>query len=207
VSALTRVLDDVITRYAGGEHELEAAAARGQFLEATGKVMDDEPGWDERMAAFLEWYALERKMDGSGQRPIDRYRREQTLSTEDAEAAQALASSHWSVFQILEVQPGHAHVEDLLGGGRFVVHERRKLPGLEAGDVFEARLVSEGGKTLFGRSFCFHPRDAATAIREYVAEAAKAGDAKQDVIFKLAERRWRCERYHNVHVGKVYAYR
>ena len=207
MSALTRVLDDVIARYAGGEHELEAAAARGQFLEATGKVMDDEPGWDDRMAAFLEWYTLERKMDGVGVRPIDRYRREVTMSPEDAEAAEALAASHWSLFQTLDVQPGRVHVEDLLGGGSFIVHERRKLAGIDAGDVFETRLVSEGGKTLFGRSFCFHPRDAAEAIREYIAEAAKAGDPKQDVLFKLAERRWRCERYHNVHVAKVYAYR
>ena len=207
MSTLTRVLDDVIAKYAGGEHELEAAAARGQFLEATGKVMDDEPGWDERMAAFLEWYALERKMEGLELRPIDRYRREGTLSAEDAEAAGALAASHWSLFQTLEIQPGRVHVEDLLRGGRYIVHERRKLAGIDAGDVFEGRLVSEGGKTLFGRSFTFHPRDAVGAIREYVGEAAKAGDAKQDVLFKLAERRWRCDRYHNVHVNKVYAYR
>src|SRR5262249_1952256 len=144
VSTLTRVLDDVIAKYAGGEHELEAAAARGQFLEATGKVMDDEPGWDERMAAFLEWYALERKMEGLALRPIDRYRREGTLSAEDAEAAEALAASHWSLFQTLEIQPGIVHIEDLLRGGRFIVHERRKLAGIDAGDVFEGRLVSEG---------------------------------------------------------------
>jgi hypothetical protein len=207
VSTLGRVLDDVIAQYAGGEHEAEAARARAEFLESTGRVMDDEPGWDERMQAFLEWYALERIMDGADLRPIDRYRRERTLAPEDAEAAAALAASHWSLFFTLEIQPGHTHVDDLLCGGRFIVHERRKLPGLEAGDVFEGRLVSEAGKTLFGRSFFFHPRDAVEAIREYVAEAAQVGDVKQDVLFRLAERRWRSERYHNVHIAKVYAYR
>jgi hypothetical protein len=206
VSELVKVLDDVIARYAGGEHQVEAAAARAAFLRATGNVADDEPLFEERITAFLEWYALERKMDGSELRPIDRYPREVSLSAEAGEAARALATSHWSLFQCEEVTPGRAIVSDLLGGGRFVVHERRKLPGLEQGDVFEGRLVSEGGKTLFGRSFCFHPRDAAPTIQKFVLEAAKAGDAKQDVLFRLAERKMRCERYHNVQVAKVYAY-
>jgi hypothetical protein len=207
VSALARVLDDVIARYAAGVHEGEAGRARRDYLEATGNMADEEPGWDERMQAFLEWYALERKMDGTELRPIDRYRQELTLSPEDVDAAAALAASHWSLFAVLAIEPGRAHVQDLLGGGCFIVHERRKLAGLEAGDVFETRLYSEGGKTLFGRSFFFHPRDAAQPIREYLAEAARSGDAKQDVLFRLAERRWRSDRSRNVQLAKVYAYR
>jgi hypothetical protein len=207
VSVLGKVLDDVIACYAGGEHQAEAVRARADFLEATGKVHDDEPQFEERITAFLEWYALERKMDGVGMRPVDRYRREKDLPPEEREAAEALAASLWSLFQTLSIEPGRAHIEDLLGGGRFIVHERRKLPGIEEGDVFEGRLVSEAGKTLFGRSFCFHPRDGAPAIRGFVAEAAKNGDAKADILFRLAERRLRIERYHNVHIDKVYSYR
>ena len=162
MSELGRVLDDVITRYAGGAHQTEAARARSAFLESTGQVFDDDPLFEERIAAFLEWYALERPMEGSGTRPIDRYRREVALASDDRDAADALGSSHWSLFQVRELEPGRAHLEDLLSGGRFLVHERRKLTGVDLGDVFEARLVSDGSKTLFGRSFCFHPRDATT---------------------------------------------
>jgi len=205
VSSLGRVLDEVIARYAGGEHQSEAARARSAFLESTGQVYDDDPLFEERIGAFLEWYALERAMDGSDARPIDRYRQENALTADDREAADALGNSHWSLFQVRELEPGRAHLEDMLSGGRFLVHERRKLTGIDLGDVFEARLVSDGGKTLFGRTFCFHPRDAAPAISAVVSDARKRGGSKQEVLFRLAERRMRCERYRNVHPSKLYA--
>jgi hypothetical protein len=206
VSVLGNVLDEVIARYAGGEHQAEAVAARTAYLEATGRVLDDEPQFEERITAFLEWYALERPMDGGARRPIDLYR-DELAAPEVKAAARALAATHWSLFQTLELQPGRARIEDLLCGGRFVVHERRSLPGMEPGDVFEARLCADGGKTVFLRAFCFHPSDAESAIRAFIEEAARNGDRKQDVLFRLAERRLRLERYHNVHVAKIYAYK
>src|SRR5438309_1420967 len=158
-----KVLDDVIARYAGAAFEAEAVAARQFFLEATGKVDDEDPLFEQRIAAFLEWYALERKMDGEKARPIDLYQRDMPLPEAEREAARALAASHWSLFETKEITEGRALMEDLIGGGRFLVHERRQLVALGAGDVFEARLLSDGGKTLFGRTFYFHPRDAAEA--------------------------------------------
>src|SRR5262249_17584463 len=131
MSELAKVLDDVIARYAGAGHEAEAKAARAAYLEATGNVHDDEPLFEERITAFLEWYALERKMEGAGLRPVDDFLRDPQLAKDVREAAHALASSHWSLFECLELSPGRAVVSDLLAGGRFVVHERRKLAGLE----------------------------------------------------------------------------
>src|SRR5262249_33388456 len=93
VSVIVKVLDDVIARYAGGAHEAEVVRARGAFLEATGKVMDDEPLWEERMQAFLEWYTLERKMDGGELRPIDRYRREPGRPPPNAPTARGRAGA------------------------------------------------------------------------------------------------------------------
>ena len=205
MSALGAVLDDVIARYAGGAYEAEAARARAAFVEATGRVFDDDPMFEERMGAFLEWFVLERPMDTADLRPIDRYRREVALEPAAQGLADALAASHWSLFEVLELGNGRAQVEDLLAGGRFVVHERRKLTAIETGDVFEARLVSVEGRTRFGRSFCFHPREATATIRRSVAEAARRGQRKEDVLFRLAERRLRCERYHNVHIARLYA--
>jgi hypothetical protein len=201
---LVSVLDEVIARYAGAGYEAEAVRAREQFLEATGRVFDDDPVFEQRIAAFLEWYALERKMESASARPIDLYLREAAVEEKQRHAAEALAGSHWSLFQVLALTEGRAHLSDLIGGGRFIVHERRRLAGLDSGDVFEARLISDDGKTLFGRTFCFHPTEAVDAIRGYITQAAARGAGKQDVIFHLAERRMRCEQYHNVHVSKIY---
>jgi hypothetical protein len=206
LSQLGTVFEAVLARYAGGAYEDEAARARRGFLETTGQVFDDDPLFEERISAFLEWYALERKMEGSGLRPIDRYLREVELDAAAERAAQALAASHWSLFRVGTVQVGAVELEDLLAGGHWLVHERRRLPGMEPGDVFEARLVSDGGKTLFGRSFCFHPRDAAAAILEFVDRAAVKGEDKQQILLALAERRVRSERYRNVAVARIYAY-
>ena len=53
----------------------------------------------------------------------------------------ALATSHRSLFELFETSGEVLDVEDLIGGARFAVRERRKPLGIAAGDVFEARLV------------------------------------------------------------------
>ena len=62
-----RLLDRLAERYSEREHKLEAMRAREEYFDRAGEVFDDDAElFDGRMAAFLEWYVLDRPMAGIG---------------------------------------------------------------------------------------------------------------------------------------------
>src|SRR5205814_10081922 len=62
-----RLLDRLAERYSEREHRLEAMRAREEYFDRAGKVFDDDAElFEGRMAAFLEWYVLERPAAGLG---------------------------------------------------------------------------------------------------------------------------------------------
>ena len=77
------------------------------------------------------------------------------------------------MFELFETKDQMLDVEDLIGGARFAVHERRKPLGMTAGDLFEARLVWDGATVVFGRTFLFHPPDARDVVLEWVERASR----------------------------------
>ena len=61
------LLDRLTERYSENEHRLEAMRAREEYFDRAGKVFDDDAElFEGRMAAFLEWYVLERPAAGLG---------------------------------------------------------------------------------------------------------------------------------------------
>ena len=139
-----RLLDRLAERYSEREHKLEAMRAREEYFDRAGKVFDDDAElFEGRMASFLEWYVLERPLAGIGLTPVgvrDRGGRRRCPPTSAGRwprwrrATAACSSCSRPTDQVLDV-------EDLIGGARFAVHERRKPLGMTAGDLFEARLV------------------------------------------------------------------
>ena len=80
----------------------------------------------------------------------------------------------------------------------------RDLPGLEAGDLFEARIIGVGARLFFTRAFLFHPREASASIEAYLEAARRRGEGHEAILFRLAQIRLRCDRYRNIAAGKVY---
>src|SRR5690349_14642205 len=133
---LAAVLDRVIAFAARDEAEL--VRAREEWAEKAGRVFDDDPLYEERTIAFLEWYALERPLPAAGGKlPVERFAVE-GAAADDKEAAwaRALTASHRSLFEVREVNEGEIVLDDLLGGGAFAVTERRHLPGVEPPHIF-----------------------------------------------------------------------
>ena len=179
--------------------------ARERWKELAGEVFDDEPLYEERAAAFLEWFTLDCAEDG-GRPPIAA----QLRAAEGLERAalHAIATVHHSVFAVREHVEGGVLLEDLWGGATFQVHERRRLIGLGPGEVFESRLVADvetPPRLVFSRTFCFHPREALGAIREHVAQSRAAGEARESLLFRLLRLRIRCERWRHVAPARIYA--
>jgi hypothetical protein len=200
---LFETFDEIVAEYAEGARRREVEQARRTFFDRSGKVSDDEPRFEERITAFLEWYALARPLDDLGVTPAVAHAR----NMPDGPArrcARALATSHWSLFRIVEVTPESVRLLDLVGGARFLAFDRRRT-GIEADDVIEARLLWHEGRVLFSRGFCYHPRDARKSIAERVKLALERGEDKEALLLGLARARLRCERYgKNVSTARIY---
>jgi hypothetical protein len=195
-------LERAVTAAASDQPALMAARAEWERL--AGVVHDDEPLFEERAAAFLEWYLIDHRV--AGRAPVDGLIA--AASGPERSALEALASSHRSLFRVREAHSDGLTLDDLWGGAVFRVHERRRLAGLGPGELFDARLVADVARPpdlLFTRFFCFHPREAEAGALEQVARARREGAGREALLFKLLRLRVRCERYRHVSPARVYA--
>ena len=218
------LLDHLAERYGEGVHKLEAMRAREEYFDRGGKVFDDDGElFETRMASFLEWYVLDRPLVGAAVAAAPAPARtpvvsaiEESAPTADGRppavprspaerrALAALATTHHSLFELCANADRLLEVEDVIGGGRFTVQERRSTVGVSPGDVFEARLIWEGGAVVFGRTFLFHPPDAREPVLDWVERAVAAGTARQEILFHLSRQYVRWHRLGHIGAAKVY---
>jgi hypothetical protein len=198
------LIDRLVQRWSAGEHKLAAMRAREEYFERAGKVFDDDTElFDGRMASFLEWYVLERPFDG-GPPPVVRALDDRSYTPVERRGLAALASSHRSLFEVHGVAGHVVEVEDLIGGARFNVHERRKTSGFSPADVFEARVMWDGTAPVFGRTFLFHPPDAREVVLDWVEGAVEKGVARDEILFHLSRHNIRWHRQGHLGAAKIY---
>ncbi len=209
------LLDRLAERYGEGEHKLEAMRAREEYFDRAGKVFDDDAElFEGRMASFLEWYVLERPLPGAGVTPVLRALEESAAASPDPKRLARtpeertilaqLAVTHRSLFELGAEAGRELEVEDVLGGARFTVQERRSTVGISPGDLFEARLIWDGRSVVFGRTFLFHPPDARQTILDWVERAAGEGTSPTEILFHLSRQYVRWHRLGHVGAAKVY---
>lgn len=201
------LLDRLVAEYAEVPFREEIAAAREEYFARAGKVFEDDAElFEGRVASFLEWYVLERPLSG-GPPPVLRALARAREAGEPAETCAVLAhlaTSHRSLFDLATVEGTTVELEDVLGGARFRVVERRSTVGFEVGDLVEARLVWDGTQVIFGKTFLFHPRDAREEALATVDGALARGTAREDVIFLLSRLHVRWHRHGHVNAARVY---
>jgi hypothetical protein len=203
--AMHRQLDRLAERYSAGEHKIEAMRAREEYFERAGKVFDDDAElFEGRMASFLEWYVLERPFRG-GPPPVVRLLDEdRALPAIERRELALLASSHRSLFELHAVADHVLDVEDIIGGARFAVIERRNTVAMQAGDLFEARVISDGLAVIFGKTFLFHPPDARAVALDWVEAAMERGQGREEILFHLSRQHIRWHRYGHIGAAKIY---
>jgi hypothetical protein len=202
------LLDRLTERYSENEYRLEAMRARDEFFDRAGRVFDDDAElFEGRMASFLEWYLLERPSAGAGGKVPIVHAVENSAGSPADERQQiaALATTHRSLFQLSSSSPERVlEIEDLIGGAQFSVLERRNTAGVAPGDVFEARLMWDGQRVVFGRTFLFHPPDAREVVVEWVDRAVKEGTPRAEILFHLSRQYVRWHRLGHIGAAKVY---
>jgi hypothetical protein len=149
---------------------------------------------------------IERPLAG-GPPPVLRALERCTAGGEPEETRQALVAlctSHRSVFDLASVDGDSVELDDLLGGARFRVVERRSTVGFDPGDLIEARLVWDGARIIFTKTFLFHPRDAREEALKVIDEALAKGTPRADIIFLLSRLHIRWHRHGHVNAARVY---
>lgn len=199
---LDSALDELIERFAQQRVD-DAARARIEYAERTGRVFEEDEIYEARTVAFLEWYACERPLPEHRVPPAS-----VALDTADAARApawRAWARSHRSLFLVERITDTEVALVDLWGGGHFAVDERRRLHGVARGDVIEARLLGWRERVRFGRTFAFHPAAARAAIVHHVRRRRAAGGRRTDAVDHIAALQVRALRYQHVEPARVYA--
>lgn len=201
-----------VTHFAAeGELAPELQLAKREFTERTGEMFETDASFERRIAAFLEWYVLDRKISFRRElTPAELFilQRGQAMSDSDRNRYAGLTRTELSLFELRGSKPEHLKVRDLLSGQKLDVFERRKPIGLEDDDILEARIVPYENLVVFSDCYYCHPRD---ARKEILAAAKrfrkKGGDAAQriDFVHDVAYFANRSERYKHLGARKVFA--
>jgi hypothetical protein len=201
------LIDRLVAEYAGEPFGEEIAQAREDYFNHAGKVFEDDAElFEGRMASFLEWYVIERPLQG-GPVPVLRALEKANADGEPEatrKALAAIATSHRSLFDVVTVDGDTVELEDLLGGARFKVVERRSTIGFEVGDLVEARLVWDGGRVVFTKTCLFHPRDARAEALGVIDGAVAKGTSRAEIMFSLSRMHVRWHRHGHVNAARVY---
>jgi hypothetical protein len=207
------LLDELASRFGGPGYQAEITTAREEYFARSGKVFEDDAEVHEaRTVSFLEWYVIERPLF-SGLPPViaaledARDRPASPGSPRSIHRLQALASlagSHRSLFDIAHVDGNFIELEDVLGGARFRVVERRSTIGFEVGSLVETRVVWDGEQPVFAKTFLFHPRDARSEVLDYVDSALAAGTDRDEIMFHLAQLYLRWHRHGHSNAARIY---
>jgi hypothetical protein len=201
---LHTLVERLALEFAEEPHRAEIASAREDYFTRSGKVFEDDGElFEARSKSFLEWYVLERPL-ASGPPPVLRALERVGPADETRRILAHLATSHRSLFDVVAVRGDTIELEDVLGGARFLVLERRSTVGFGIGDVVEARLFWDGHKVIFGKTFLYHPRDAREEALDAVEGAVARGDARDEIMFQLARLHVRWHRHGHVAAGRVY---
>jgi hypothetical protein len=205
------LIDRLAAEYAGEPYQSEIALAREDYFNRAGKVFEDDAElFEGRMASFLEWYVIERPLQGGAPPALRALERanQAAVADEDALAQRrvlaALATSHRSLFDLATVAGDTVEMEDLLGGARFKVVERRSTIGFEVGDLVEARLVWDGARVVFTKTLLFHPRDARAEAMTAIDAALAKGTPRAEIMFHLSRMHVRWHRHGHVNAARVY---
>ena len=201
------LIDELASRFGGPGYQSEIAAAREDYFTRSGKVFEDDAEVHEaRTVSFLEWYVIERPL-ASGHPPVIAVLKDIGTAPGQMDRAQALANlagSHRSLFDIAHVDGNTVELEDVLGGARFRVVERRSTVGFEVGALIEARVVWDGEQPVFAKTFLFHPRDARSEILDLVDNGLAAGTDRDEIMFRLAQLYLRWHRHGHSNAVRIY---
>jgi hypothetical protein len=204
-------LHDRLLAWAGAEERQPwLLEARRAWFTAVGEPHEEDKSFEHRMNGLVDHYLYDFRPDGEHS-TIDLFLRDGAadLTTDERAQMRELGRSRRALFEVRRIQPGMVELQEVLGGERHEVEERRAVVALAKGDILEARLLPHDGKLHFSASFVYHPREVRRAILKEAKRRLKEAPAGQapdgaEFLALLSRMALRLERYRNVRVESIY---
>jgi hypothetical protein len=150
--------------------------ARELFSLATGKVNDEDPFYESRMAVFLQYFIFDFRLSDifSGATIFELFlqRGQSQLSLQELSEFEQLRSCARSLYRVERVHGDGVVVADLFSRRSLFVLPLPDftLTGFDPGRIFEGRTVSFEGALHFTGAFIFHPEEVAGLIEQHLRD-------------------------------------
>jgi len=196
-----------IQRWTSDSDLADLVAARKEFHHLTGEFDEGEPWFEVRLAMFLDWYHLDRRAPG-GSTPAERFlaHHRRVLDPEEIRRFELLTVTQRSSLRLLSISKNDLLLDDLAGGGRWLVRWTLPVVGLSVGDILCARIAMVAGRLTAGRGAVLHPREAHDAVERIIARARDERMPPRVLVDHLDKMRLKLDRYSKVRTRHVYQY-
>jgi len=198
---------DLISEYFLQErYSAEFQSAREEYFYKTGKVFEDEPLFESRMASCFEWYLIDRCLWDTGIPPVRLYRLAfgKNLREEDQKALLSFEESTHSIFSFVKRKGSQVFLKECLSGKEFIVFDDQQ-PSIQEGDILDARLIYLGGKNVLTESMWVHPREALSFIKKEVkSKTFQNKEMYTAFLFDLAYMKLKKDRFSHVPFDQIY---
>ncbi|MDQ3265726.1 MAG: hypothetical protein M3Y59_19075 [Myxococcota bacterium] len=200
-------LDELIAFGSSADRTPALIAAKAEYFDHTGEVFEDDKAFEMRMASFLDYYLFDRA-GADGKTPAQELydQKLQTLGADGAHVYRGFTETQHGLFEVKKMGTEQLRLRELFSGKDLEVTERRKMAGLEKGDLIEARLVPFGGMLLFSNAFCYHPKAATKAILKEIKRRKKKEPHRtpREMTWDCSKRALKVDRYRQIAVEKLY---
>ncbi|HUT79323.1 MAG TPA: hypothetical protein VM285_16610 [Polyangia bacterium] len=196
-----------IQRWTSGNDLSDIMAARKEFHHLTGEFEEGEPWFELRLAMFLDWYHLDRR-GPDGWTPAERFLacHRGSLPPDQLLRFELLTVTQRCVLRLLAISGTDLLLDDLGGGGRWLVAWTLPTAGLVPGDILDARIAVVDGRPVTGRGAVLHPRESHAALERIIARARDERMPPRVLVDHLDKMRLKLDRYSNVRTRHVYQY-
>lgn len=170
------LIEKILQQSTGPEHQEEVKRARDEYFEQLKDLREDDPSYELLTTCFLNWYIFDRPMDSGLGTPLQQYASSSEPGEEEQSILAAMAANLYSLFEVVRMDDGALYLKDLFTLEPIRVSERRRLAGLEIGDIIEARLMPLKDRLVFiSSAFVLHPRAARKMIYKAVDRTRSEG--------------------------------
>ena len=205
------LIDTLMQFFSDGSYKDEAISAKDEFCRFAGVMDEMAADYEMKFNQFADWYLFTRPLSENGITPVRLQAQANPLkaSDEDLPFYTNLANSRHSLFLYLKTSKNDLHVKDLFSNYKLVIKDSPVLHGFEKDSPFEGRLIPLNDSFMFSNCFCFHPTESKKYIQAQIKVVNKMHDTEQEsareaLIMKLFQMKYKYERYRHVAITEVY---
>lgn len=164
------LLEEIAAHFSQEPYVQEFSDAREDYFSEAGKAFEDEADYEMKIAAFLEWYLLDRLLNKERETPAEHFLKQGKAKESQLGLLNSLILSQRSLFNVKNLKK--YILEDLLyqEGLSYTLSaecmEHKVLLGLEKNQVLDARMYMHQEQVFLTDTYWAHSKDASVCIKK-----------------------------------------